>query len=637
MGSFTATKSYVIPAWAEHGGNTMSGFDETNVPSTHYQSVNGELIPIPKFIPPTQEVVPMSEITQNPFPIQKEEEPMKIMIRHTNGLLYEHNLSLLTKPFEQMSNMDIVLGWIKAYQVNKFLNENMNIMTNKNEYDGFNFNPRWETLIEVDDDVLDAKNLVTKFLDHQWNDENYRPGYMYSYRFMTQKIKQHGSKKGEGSVEIVEFVVSDLSAASCDESKKHRLLFEFNTYVATTSGSHYQKKWPYALMVTRTKDGLRNMWVRVRGKKGQKFIFGVSYGAMANKKLVPMTGRYASEDIVSVKLYEYLQDTTQFADWMPIAKYLEAPKDDIVSTHILHPFEIDMSMLYWIGGSNDVKAIVNKAYGKSGVTGVTKHMFGGRNNIDSIEKLQVAVWFARILRDFPATVFNNIDLNLFVGEPIRFYDTNKLSKFFKTFGTRQHYIDQACSFARNNPEPALTHFSFAIDAMMAFKQIPTRQHRMAIVNHVKNNTMSIHEIHNYVNAEWAKIRHENKKIKGRKGSIYEQFMAKQGHWINEKIQMISPTETHELVEWGAVQNNCIGTYAEHVYRGDSMIVGFKDTLGDWIGHAEIDTNRNLRQLLGKHNKPLAQEDRSAITKYLETDLNIQVPRSYWGSADELDY
>lgn len=580
----------------------------------------------------------MSEITEtNPFSIQKEEKPMKITIKHNDGSLYEHDLSLLTKPFDQMSNMDIVLAWIKARQLDKFLSEHMNVMDNRDDYDEINFNPRWGTFIEVDDDVLDAKNLITKVLRHKWEEENYRPGYVYSYRYMVHKIKQYGSNKGEGSVEIIEFVVSDISGTKTDEQARHRLMIEFNSYVATTSGSHYRKKWPYALMITRTKDGLRNMWVKVHGKKGQKFIFGTSYNAMANKKLVPISGRNSSVDIIGDKVYEYLHETTRYSDWLPIAKYLEAPADDIISPHVLHPFEIDMSLLYWIGGSTDVKAIVNKAYGKDGVTGVTKHMFGGRNNIDSIEKLQLAIWFARLLRDFPATVFNNIDLNMFLGEPVKYYDTEKLRKFFKTFGTRQHYIDEALAYASNNTDFALAQFSLAMDAVQAFKQIPNRAHRMAIVNHVKNNTMNFRDIHDYVNAEWQKIRHENKEIKGKKGSLHAQFMSKQEHWINNNIQMIVPTQTHDLVEWGAVQNNCIGTYAERIYLGDGLIVGFKDAQGNWIGHAEIGSDRSLRQLLGKHNKALAGKDRNAITEYLKTEFNIQIPTNFWGANEEEDH
>ena len=371
------------------------------------------------------------------------------------------------------------------------------------------------------------------------------------------------------------------------------------------------------------------MWVRTRGNKGQKFIFGASYGSMANKKLVPSVGRYTYDNPIPVRIHEYLQNTTCFGDWMPIAKYIEPPKDDMISTHHLHPFQINMSMLYWIGGSTDVKAIVNKAYGKSGVTGVTKHMFGGRNNIDSIEKLEIAIWFGRALRDFPATVFNDIDLNMFTDEPLSYYSEKQVQKFFKTFGTKQHYIDMLLGRARYVPEPAFNGFAQAQDTMRMMKQINNRQHRNAIINHVKNNVMTIEEVHDFVNAEFAKIRQENREI--RKSTFTKAFTKHADAWIGDEIQMVVPTESHDLIEWGASQNNCIGSYGHTVADGRAMIVGFKDREGNWIGHAEIDHEMELRQLLGKHNIPVEKQAREIIVKFLRNEIGVQVPTNYWGS------
>ena len=613
----------------------MSGFDETTVPSTHYQSVSGELIPIPAFIPSTQEVVPMDEITQNPFPVRKETEPMKFTIKDNHGALYEYDLSILAKPFDEMSNMDLVLAWIKAHQMKNLFDKTLNVLYNDDEYGTIDFVPNWKPAIQVDDNVLDAKLLVDKFFkkDFQnsstWENENYSPAYMYSYRILQPKIKKHGRKEGQGSVEIVEFLVSDLGGKSEDENKKHRLLIEFNTYAANTSGSHYQKKWPYAMMITRTKDGLRIMWVRVRGEKGHKFIFGATYSKMENKGLVPSVGRYASQNPIPTAIIEYLQNTTKFSDWMPIAKYITPPKDDIVNEGMLHPFEIDMSMLYWIGGSTDVKAIVNKAYGKSGVAGVTKHMFGGRNNIDSIEKLRIAIWWARALRDFPSTVFNSIDLNMFVGEPVKYYSEAEIQKFFKIFGTKQSYIDALLLRVQCAPDVAFSTIGHAQDTVRMMKLITRRQHRTAIINHVKNNSMTIEEIHDFVNIEYSKIRQENKELK--KNDFHKKFLKHQETWINDDIQVIVPTQTHDLVEWGATQNNCIGSYGEIVFRGDAMIIGFKDRESNWIGHAEITSSMELRQLLGKHNVALEQEHRESIVEFLKNELNINVPSYYWGA------
>jgi hypothetical protein len=151
--------------------------------------------------------------------------------------------------------------------------------------------------------------------------------------------------------------------------------------------------------------------------------------------------------------------------------------------------------------------------------------------------------------------------------------------------------------------------------------------------------MNVQEIHDFVTAEFNKIKTENKKLT--KTKFYKTFAEFDGKWIAEGIQMIVPKMTHDLVEWGATQNNCIGSYADRVYGGGTIIVGFKDIQGQWIGHAEIQNDvayigtlevpisGGMTQLLGKHNQPLLEETRKPIVKFLKDELNVKM-NNYWG-------
>jgi len=619
----------------------------------------------------------MDEITQNPFNDIREAKTLKYMMRRKDGSLYEFDMSILTKPFEEMSNMELVLAWIKAHQIFDLLEKKMQAYTETDEY---SFRD-WKKAVKLDKETYAVERLAEEFLFEKfqmeshileskserlqsarlglhpgewvqtpatvlcpWDDENYNPGYVYSYRILQPKIKKH---TGEGSVDITEFLVSDITGRSQDEKQKRRLLIEFNTYTASTSGSHYKKKWPYAMMITRTKDGLRIMWVRVRGKKGQKFIFGASYSMMERKKLVPKVGRSAGTNPIPLRIYEYLHQTTEVADWLPITKYITATRMNF-DIAMLHPFGIDMSLLYWVGGCMDVKEIINKAYGKSGVNGVTKHMFGGRNNIDSLVKLRVAIWWARVLRDFPSTVFNNIDLDLHFPPNLSAITTHPLPlvmikteeetrRFFKMFGAKQAYIDDLMDPTKEDDTYYLdryahrlyTPISYMQDVVSAMKSITNKTHRTAIITHVKNNSMTIREIHDYVIAEHAKIKQENRKLKN---TVFnKKFLKHQGTWINDDIQVIVPTQTHDLVEWGAAQENCIGTYGDIVVNGSSMILGFKDRKGNWIGHAEITSAMQLRQLLGRFNAALEDEHRKPIVKFINQKLDVNVSSTYLGA------
>jgi hypothetical protein len=592
----------------------MNSFYEADVPSTHYQPVSGELVPIPASILPTQENITMDQITQNqnPFSINKEEEQMKLTIKHNNGEIFEYDLALLAKPVEEMSNMDYVLAWIKAVEVETVIRTNTNVIMNVGQL-GMEA-PRTETLIDIDDSVLDAKLLVDKFFKNELTEEtNYNPHYVYSFRVFKGKI---GLKKNQA--QIFEMLVRDVSDQSDDDTKKHRLMIYFNSYTANSAGSHYKKKWPYALMINRTKNGLRVMWVKVNGKKGREFIFGTPYGAMAKQKLVP--------EILEQEVYYYLTLSTKVGDWLPIMKFMNNKYYQKHNASSIHPFGITMSNIYWIGGSTDIKAIINKAYGKSGVQGVTKHMFGGRNTIDTMEKMQLAIWFARVLRDFPATVFNNIPLiqnnQIFTNGKIEDYH-----RFFKLFGTKEHYIEQM------NAEIRVTELDeyeigYCPDTVRMFKDIRSKQHRTAIINHVKNHVMSFRDVHDYINAELAKIKRENKEVK--KTLFTNKFLKHQGAWISDGIQIVVPTESHELIEWGAIQNNCIGSYGYSVANGTTMIVGFRDIHQEWIGHALISEHMKLEQLLGKHNSHLEDNEKNIIVEYLNKEIGINI-NSYWGS------
>lgn len=577
----------------------------------------------------------MSEITENnPFPIKKEEEPMKLSVKHRDGKIMEYDLSILSKPKEEMTNMDIVLGWIKAMEAKHFLESNMSVMTNRSEMGRMTFNPRWETFIDVDDHVLDALNFIDKFFERDTEEENYNPSCMYSWRMLTEKFSRY-EKNGQksGSVQITEMLVRDRSGLGIDENKKHRLMIEFRTYAASTSGSHYQKWWPYGLMITRTPDGLRAMWVKLRGKKGHEFVFGRSYVQMARQGFVPGSkGRMDGDaQVIALRLHEYLMNTTSFGDWLPIAKYMENARPSYVDINKIHPYNITQSDIYWIGGSTDVKEIVNKAYGKTGVDGVSKKMFGGRNNIQSLEQLRTAIFLARCLRDFPSTVFNNMDLEDWTHASADSMDPKLIRQFFQKFGAREHYLKGQ---VHTNPfgegkDLVMPNFYSAYDAMRMFKLIRNRTMRQAIVNHVRNHKMSMKEVHDFIDVELRKMATENQTIPTTKfRKLCKSFDQK---WVADGVQMVYATHTHDLVEWGSTQNNCIGSMGVgYVMDHGSTIIGFKDKDSNWIGHAEI-RNEELKQLLGKNNQPLKQEVRSQIVKFMKTELNVNIPLHYQGN------
>jgi len=365
------------------------------------------------------------------------------------------------------------------------------------------------------------------------------------------------------------------------------------------------------------------MW---KNKKTGVAIWGIGYAQMARKKLVPMD---AAIEITMLGLRDQL---VKEEDVLKILKYM--PTEYGGTSGGLYPNGITQSDIYWIGGEVSTKKILNKAYMHP--HGVTKKIFGDINNIKTLDHLRGAINLLIIARGFNPQLLEKLDLDT-VCSHLR-YNSNVLTRkycksFFRDFGLKDEYLLQMFSVETNHYGPILS----AIDASRMFQGIKGRNHRTAIKQHVARSRMTVEQIHDFVTAEYNKIKTENKKL--RNMPFLRAFAAFDGKWIAEGIQMIVPKMTHDLVEWGATQNNCIGSYADRVYDGQTIIIGFKDVEGQWIGHAEIkrsstpmqiirgEAQGRMTQLLGKHNQPLPEETRKPIIKFLKDELNVEI--EYW--------
>ena len=102
------------------------------------------------------------------------------------------------------------------------------------------------------------------------------------------------------------------------------------------------------------------------------------------------------------------------------------------------------------------------------------------------------------------------------------------------------------------------------------------------------------------------------------------------------IFVVSPKDTHEVVEWGIQQDHCIGSYASQAASGLTILLGFTRK-GEWVGHCSISADRyglhagehRITQLLKKHNRRLDYNDELAIRVFLaEHGLNSEGDKFY---------
>ena len=567
----------------------------------------------------------------SPFSV-KEDKPMKLIIEKEDKTIEEYNLWYVNMDPTEMSSMSIVKAMYDARNmVSKISHMYQDYVTkdrvdDNNHFDAFNalnvFTNKVDKLFrefqDEDDQIPRYQKVFRLETRKKLGEENFSPLHAYSVRTMKETLKD---------AVIDEMYVSEMTGET-----KHGWKIEFQSAIYNKRGQHYKKTWPGVLYLNNTPNGYRLMW---SDKKTKTPIWAVGYTAMAQRKMVPSNGFLESYT------REFCEELLKPENVLPILKHM--PLEHMwTSGHSIYPHGITQSDIYWVGGEVSTKKVLNKAYMHP--HGVTKKIFGDIDNIKTFDELRAVIRLLRVARGFNPQVLEKLDL----GTTVDFYSRSnndasqvmkQIKSFFTHFGYKDKYLIEMfsnTSIEVINPEInifAMHKANYVVDAARTFSQIKSRTHRTAIKQHVARSRMNVEEIHNFLNIEFNKIATENKELE--KNDLWNTFGLFDGKWIAEGIQMIVPKMTHDLVEWGAVQNNCIGTYADRVYSGSTMVIGFKDSKGKWIGHAEVNKDMYMTQLLGKHNQPLTKETLNPIIKFLKDKLKVSIP-SHYESNDDVD-
>jgi len=325
--------------------------------------------------------------------------------------------------------------------------------------------------------------------------------------------------------------------------------------------------------------------------------------------------------IIEKKVYEKINQKIQLLDIFPELKWFKENERAITWAEAMHPF-----LLNTVGSNAGAKAMINIAYSPKGEKRIQKDSFGGVGEIRTIGGLLNALLWARALRQVdPATMakFSN-KLPRLIGDEEAFK--------YNTFETNYRYVkcvDQLFWYFGVS-EKTLNLFVGRLydeflmsDAVLMYRSIRSRRIRNGIRDYLRRNNPTMEEFHNFIAAEHGKIQQENKKISNKQLQVFEGK-------VNEEILCVIPKMTHDLVDWGTEYNICIGSYTERVFAGDTYCMGFRKTDGTFWGFAEVSREMELKQLLGKHNQPLPNEQRTAIEAYLN-DKGVTIPSNYWGN------
>jgi len=345
---------------------------------------------------------------------------------------------------------------------------------------------------------------------------------------------------------------------------------------------------------------------------------------------------------ISRHIYSKLEEIYSQKDVMPIAEYL--PK--ITDAEYYHVWNAKVQLkqlhgftarnMYWIGGRTSLIEILNRAYGKTGQEGLTRNAFGGMKKLKHFQELEAAINLVRMFKLFPREFFDNLDISWAVADKTTInenYDGNRyeidrivdvttediddFNKFFKTFGFRNSTIKWYQGFFAQTNGDTRHQVSMVSDTMASWKNIPLGNARKTLVSYVKQQKMNPLEIHDFIVAEAQKYAQAERKTPNTK--LINQFSEKE---ILPGVIFVAPKTTHDLIDWGASQANCIGTaYSIRVANRECYIVGFKDkATNQWIGHARLTKDYHLEELLGKHNRNLESTMNANICKWMKQNL-----------------
>jgi len=414
----------------------------------------------------------------------------------------------------------------------------------------------------------------------------------------------------------------------------------YKVHQRKTTSRGFIMKFDKRVFFTETEHGLRHVVVTMKKGKTTAHWGKDLVGLAPYKRLEPafaimwdcvtavLESKYEPKDIIPLT-----RNIPQFRIANGALKSMHTVADRASHKLIRNPHGFSPRDYWYAGKAKNFVSVLNKALNISGETKavVTKNAFGGQASIKYWEQVQVAIMLARMFKAYgPAFLdklgvdwmifaqpgvldieFINLNTDMPAGEEalVRSNNTSMIQhkeesfdKFFKLFGAKARYekeileafgpagaIEESIMMSQSlgrkaKIEALIGHVS---DAVRAYDQIPTqlRQVRKAIREHVKNSRYNIKDVHDYVVRESARYQKDNRALYNTK--VINSWHEKE---IAPGITVVVPKYTHELVQWGTAQGNCIASYATGAANREFFIIGFRNSNGDWIGHARFTCN-----------------------------------------------
>lgn len=402
---------------------------------------------------------------------------------------------------------------------------------------------------------------------------------------------------------------SDWSPFFTEKKNGKGWVLIFTRYARKVSSKDNVQKWEENIYVhfTPTPNGLRVM-ARYRKKTfwGLKSVGSFLYGSGVSQWV------------------DFIFDNFSAEDFIPQARYLSDDQSQIFVVMGLSPYHLDL-----IARHPGIKGVMNEIF-KDTKNGVPKDLFNGtlQGEVDLIS-LTECVYLAKAFSGYGErglSYLRKLTLNLTDME-FHHHDILGLSRnvkyYAEFFRYSQHSLNKLIKFLDENTAYAVSEFSHEHASCMRdvanmLRQLDRANRR--VIREWYHGSRNIEELHDYLSLLIVRMQHDDLPIDVKELS---QFKGTVGHGIT----CIIPESTNDLLYWGSSANICIGSYANKVRQGRTYCFAFKRD-GVLIGFAEVSTDMELKQLLGKRNKSLDPDIRKPIIEYLN-GKKVDTSR-YWG-------
>lgn len=467
------------------------------------------------------------------------------------------------------------------------------------------FSEGWKALKEYENSFTpdDMGRFSSKLLEERHSDVGVDyPGY---YSFTPERVRLWGDEPSK--VHLIHQILSIPKAG-----KVKWMLTSFHSIMHLTKEGEYQPKNRYykqvKFVVNPVQDGHRFQIMETDGRK-TKIYWGYDQNVLdrqfTHTHLRVLAQQVSDEYLIPEEIHHLLR---WFMDTLD--------REDRMFSGPSRSRNLRLGGPGWsrlLKGKTGAKDILNGIYDPKGIKRIPKNAFGGVGEIRSIHKLAQAVSVTRALRSL---------------DPHSFAEMSRKSDSVPEYMGSFVYADSIHWFVSKFPSLVTKsddhHWWNMVEDMVRMLRSMARPMLSACLNEIRRNqNRGLLWAHDFVVAEYNKILTENKVIDVPKLTKFEGT-------VNDDIICVVPKCTHDLVQWGAEYNICIGSYADQVYSGSTYCMGFQNPhTGIFYGFAEvIPWDNSLSQLLGKHNQPLPDLERLAIEDYL-ANLGVKVD-NYWG-------